>query len=118
MVDEEGMTPRPDLSVEPTAREVRMLTTLLAGCDPCGYVDQGGSPNLYAGMALATLRRLHRGTDAVDLLNVFPDDASAPAALQFARVAVHWWSIASGVNAPRWPMRRWPSSPSHLRPAA
>lgn len=94
------MTSSHAVPVEPTtAREVRMLTSLLAGTDPCGYVETGGSPNLYAGIALDALRRLHRGTDAADLLNIFPGDAAAPAAAQFVRVAVDWWETACGVRA-------------------
>lgn len=75
-----------------------MLTSLLAGCDPCGYVDGGGSPNLYAAIALDGVRRLHRGSDVPDLLGIFPGDADAASALKFARVAIDWWSTAVSVR--------------------
>ena len=87
-------------SVEPTtAREARMLTGLLAGCDPCGFVEKGGSPNLYAGMALDALGRLHRGTDTVDMLNVFPGDVAVESAMSFIRVSMDWWDTARAVRS-------------------
>lgn len=77
-----------------------MLTGLLAGCDPCGYVAEGGSPNLYAGMALDALRRLHRGADAVDMLKVFPGDVPVDSAMQFIRVSLDWWDTARYMQSP------------------
>ena len=81
-----------------SARHVRMLTTLLAACDPCGWVDEGGSPNLYAGLALATLKLLQVGADAPTLLTVLPSDTETPAAMQFTRAAVDWWTEARPVR--------------------
>lgn len=94
------MTPPQLVSVDPaTAREVRMLTALLAGCDPCRHVTGGDSPDVYAGIALDAVRLLHRGTRVVDMLDVFPGEADASAVLQFARAAVDWWETASSARA-------------------
>ena len=76
------------------ARHVRMLTTLMAGCDPCGWVDAGRSPNQYAGVALDMLSALHHGADVPRLLMRFPGDASVEKATRFARVALDWWQTA------------------------
>ena len=91
----------PDLFVDATAaREVRMLTTLLAGCDPCAFVRQGAEPDAYYALALITLQHLHRGSDEVEILQQFPGEAEAAAVLQFVRVAMHWWTIANGFGSP------------------
>lgn len=76
-----------------TTREHRMLVTLLAACDPCGYVQAGASPASYSHLAPALADCLARpGCRSVDVLGMFPNDADAAAALQFARAALDWWA--------------------------
>jgi hypothetical protein len=82
-------------SADPAAaREIRMLTALLAACDPCAYVDGGGHPDLYVDLAVEVSCRLHDDADAVALLDVFPDDASAVAVSRFAGAALDWVAAA------------------------
>ena len=69
-----------------------MLTTLLATCDPCGYVDDGQTPfqyNALAGEMLKLFRR--RRYSPTDLILTFPGEADAGRALQFAAAATDWW---------------------------
>ena len=73
-----------------STRDSRMLTALLAGCDPCSYVAAGGSPDLYAGLAVEALERIEAGGGPADLVLALPGDADACAAWQFASVAVEW----------------------------
>ena len=74
----------------PSTRDSRMLTALLAGCDPCSYVASGGSPDLYAGLAVEVLQRIEAGAGPADLVLALPGEADATAAWQFASVAVEW----------------------------
>ena len=89
-------TDRPPMNVPtmPTTvhstRDSRMLTALLAGCDPCSYVAAGGSPDLYAGLAVEALARIEAGAGPADLVLARPGEADAGAAWQFASVAVEW----------------------------
>ena len=87
------MNPERTLQDDPQAgRQVRMLTMLAAGCDPCGWVDTGRSPNLYAGVALDALKRIRVGAEPVDLVMALPGDADAGAGLRFALAAITWWN--------------------------
>ena len=74
----------------PSTRDSRMLTALLAGCDPCSYVASGGSPDLYAGLAVEALERIEAGAGPADVVLALPGEADASAAWQFANVAVEW----------------------------
>ena len=76
-----------------STRDHRMLTTLLAACDPCGYVDGGDSPlryNAAAGKVLHLFRRRRYST--TDIVLELPGEADAARAVQFAHVASAWWT--------------------------
>lgn len=83
-----------------TARHVRMLTTLLAGCDPCGWVEAGGSPNLYAGLALEVVGALHRDAGVPAVVMMLPGEAALEPTTKFARVAVDWWRTTRDLRNP------------------
>ncbi len=77
----------------PSTREQRMITTLLATCDPCGYVDAGQAPYRYnplAGRILHLFRR--RRSSPSDIVLEFPGEADAARAVQFAFAVVAWWN--------------------------
>ena len=93
------MTTSTAVIANPATREVRMLVTLLASCDPCGYVDAGGSPNLYAGVAGDALTVLHAGAGLIDLVMAMPPEADASAAWRFANAALSWWASKREVTA-------------------
>ena len=97
------MTPSP-LQAAPelngTARHVRMLTTLMAGCDPCGWVDQGGSPNLYVEASREVLVALQHRADVTAVVMTLPGEADVEPAMTFARVAVDWWRTADVARPP------------------
>lgn len=77
-----------------------MLTTLLAGCDPCGWVEAGGSPNLYAGVALEVVGALHRDVGVPDVIMMLPGEAALEPTTKFARVAVDWWRTTRDLRNP------------------
>lgn len=79
-------------------RRIRMLTALLAACDPCGHVDAGESPEVYAGAALTALRILRSGCESSDILTALPPGAQASAAVAFARSASDWWRTDSHIS--------------------
>lgn len=76
---------------QPTDPDVRMLTTLLATCDPCGYVAAGRTAERYTGTARDVLATLRGGGGISDVLLTLPE-AEVEQAHRFARVATHWWS--------------------------
>ena len=85
-----------------TDPDVRMLTTLLASCDPCGHVAAGGTAERYTEAACDILTTLRAGGGVTDVLLTLPE-AEVEQAHRLARVALHWWSkrvVALGVKAP------------------
>jgi hypothetical protein len=77
----------------PSTREHRMLTTLLATCDPCEYVDAGALPFRYNPIAGDVLRLLQRHRhSAADVVMLLPGEADASRAIQFAFAARDWWN--------------------------
>ena len=92
-----ALTPTP-----PTDPDVRMLTTLLASCDPCGHLAAGGTPQDYTAAAHDVLTTLGEGAGVTDVLLTLPQ-ADVEQAHRFARVALHWWSkrvVATGGQVP------------------
>ena len=73
-------------------RTARMTMTLLAACDPCGYITAGGSPVEYAALADQVALRLTQGGRHAEILAVFPGQANGAAALQCATAALDWWT--------------------------
>lgn len=70
-----------------------MLVTLLATCDPLGYVDEGQAPFAYnplAGKVLELFRRRRHTTS--DIVMGLPGEADAARAVQFAVAATDWWN--------------------------
>ena len=91
-------TPAPP-STDP---DVRMLTTLLASCDPCGYLAAGRTAQRYTEAARDVLATLRGGGGITDVLLTLPE-ADVEQAHRFARVAAHWWAkrvISLGTKAP------------------
>ena len=73
-----------------------MLLTLLASCDPCSSIDDGGDPGNYQPLAAALASRLQEpGCHAGDLFVLFPPDANAARVLQFVATAMDWSSRAA-----------------------
>lgn len=69
-----------------------MFLALLAATDPCGHMERGETLVPYSSIAAATLQRLLRQRYHVaDVVMLFPGDADAARALQFANAAVDWW---------------------------
>lgn len=84
------MTALSTLSVPVSERDVRMLTTLLASCDPCHRMDGDRSPAVYIDTACEILLALQAGCGETDVMLTMPD-AEVEAAHRFAQVAMHWW---------------------------
>lgn len=80
--------PHPDLDT-PT---VRMLTALLATCDPYGYVDEGNPPAAYTHTAWKVALRLEAGLGAGDIVEALAPSADESAAERFAWAALQWWA--------------------------
>ena len=76
---------------QPSDPDVRMLTTLLASCDPCGYLAAGRTAQRYTEAATNVLATLSGGGGITDVLLTLPE-AEVEQAHRFARVALHWWS--------------------------
>ena len=80
------------LSCDESARHARMLTSMMAAYDPCGWIEAGGSPSLYTANALEMLRVLRERGDIAALIMLFPNAGTVAAAASFATVALDWWS--------------------------
>ena len=91
MADNRRMTFAANPDAQPADPDVRMLTTLLASCDPCRAIAAGGSPQDYAETARDVLITLEAGAGVADVLLTLPQ-AEVEMAHRFALVALHWWS--------------------------
>lgn len=69
-----------------------MFLALLAATDPCCHMERGETLVPYSSIAAATVQRLQRQRYHVaDIVMLFPGEADAARALQFANAAVDWW---------------------------
>ena len=87
---------------QPSDPDVRMLTTLLASCDPCRHLAAGGTAQNYTDAAHDVLDALRGGGGVTDVLLTLPE-AEVEDAHRFARVALHWWSqrvVSLGATTP------------------
>lgn len=72
-------------------RTVRMLSVLLTACDPCGYIEAGGSPHDYTALAWQVKAALRAGMDASQIKALLKKTSDVENPARFCEAAVDWW---------------------------
>lgn len=76
-------------------KSVRMISVLLAACDPCGYMHNGGSAHDYTRLAWQVEGALRAGMGASQLKALLQTTCAMEDPARFCEAAVDWWQRSS-----------------------
>ena len=88
-----------DKFLSDTSRCVRMLSVLLTACDPCGYVEAGGSADDYTALAWQVEAALQAGMGAAQIKALLKNITETDDPSRFCEAAVDWWAHSGEARA-------------------
>lgn len=81
----------PDKLLSEAPKAVRMLSVLLTACDPCGYIEAGGSAHQYSALAWKVEAALQAGMGAAQIKRLLHTICDVENPSRFCEAAVDWW---------------------------